>query len=85
MLEPHGLELEFEHEMARFEHPDVDGFVAFYEQNFGPVVTAKAVLGDGWPELRAELKALFDEWNQADDGSVRIDSEYLVTVGRKSA
>ncbi len=85
MLEPHGLELEFDHDTAHFEYPDVDGFVAFYEQNFGPIVTAKAVLGDTWPELRAELKALFETFNQADDGSVRIDSEYLVTVGKKSA
>jgi ubiquinone/menaquinone biosynthesis C-methylase UbiE len=84
MLEPHGLELEFEHQMAHFEHRDVDSFMTHYQENFGPVVTAKAVLGDDWPKLRAELKAVFDDWNQADDGTARIDSEYLVTIARKA-
>ena len=84
MFEPHGLELELDHDAARFEYPDVDGFVTFYEENFGPLVAAKAALGERWPALRAELKAMFEDWNQADDGSLVIDSEYLVTVGRKA-
>jgi SAM-dependent methyltransferase len=74
MLEPHGLELEFEHEMAHFEHGDAESFMAQYEDNFGPVVTAKAMLGDDWPELRAELKAMYEDFNHADDGSLKIDA-----------
>jgi SAM-dependent methyltransferase len=85
MLEPHGLELDFDHDAARFEYHDLDGFVSFYADNFGPLVTARAVLGERWPDLRAELKALFEALNSVADGSLRIESEYLVTVGWKTA
>jgi SAM-dependent methyltransferase len=84
MLEPHGLELDFDHDAARFEYGDLDGFLTFYADNFGPLVTARAVLGESWPALRTELRAVFEERNQARDGSLRIDSEYLVTIGRKA-
>lgn len=40
------------------------------------------VAGERWPELRRDLVALLDDWNQAGDG-VRIEQEYLITVGRK--
>jgi SAM-dependent methyltransferase len=84
MLEPHGLELKLDRDAARFVYPDLEGFVSFYEENFGPLVTARAALGERWPALRAELKAILEGWNQADDGSVLIDSEFLVTIGRKA-
>lgn len=47
-------------------------------------VTAKAALGDRWSDLRADLIGLFDRLNTADDGSARVEAQYLVTVGRKS-
>jgi ubiquinone/menaquinone biosynthesis C-methylase UbiE len=84
MLEPHDLELEFCRDAARFEYAGLDGFMTFYEENFGPLVAARAALGDRWPPLRAQLKAMFERWNRAGDGSLRLDSEYLVTVGRKA-
>ena len=33
--------------------------------------------------MKQQLLALIDEYNQADDGSVVIDAEYLVVVARK--
>jgi SAM-dependent methyltransferase len=83
MLEPHGVELEFERQTVAFQYPDGESYVDFYADKFGPVVTAKKVLGDDWPVLRKELLDLYDEWNQADDGSMHLEAEYLLTVGRK--
>src|SRR4051812_23321949 len=83
MLEPHGIELEFERSTAAFERATLEDFVTTYEENFGPIVTAKRVLGDKWPALREDLAKTFSEWNRADDGSVRVEAEYLVTIGRR--
>lgn len=85
MLEPHGLELELERDVVVFEKPSAEEFVGFYETNFGPVVTAKATLGDRWPELRADLVEVFESANTAGDGSCRIDANYLRTIGRKAS
>ena len=57
--------------------------VTFYEEKFGPMVMAKAALGERWPELRSDLVSMFESANEAGDGSVRVAAEYLVTVGRK--
>lgn len=83
MFEPHGIELDFFRDTIGMQVDSVEGLVTLYEQNFEPVVTAKRLLGDRWPELRAELTALFSHWNRADLGPVAIDAEYLVTIGRK--
>ncbi len=85
LFEPHGVELEFEHETVDFVHKgSVDEFVRFYEEKFGPVLMAKAVLGDGWPAYRADLAAAMEEYDEGDEGTVRIPSAYLVTIGRKT-
>jgi SAM-dependent methyltransferase len=83
MLGPHGLELEFHRENATFEHSSVDGFVTFYEVKFGPILMAKAALGEKWPALRSDLVELYSKWNKADDGTARLEPEYLLTIGRK--
>lgn len=85
MLEPHGLDVAFDREVVVWEHDTTDEFVTFYEEKFGPLVMAKAALGDRWPDLRSDLADLFEAWNLADDGSVRLEGEYLVTVGQKRA
>ena len=85
MLEPHGLELEFDRQTVAIGDDSVEDVVSMYEDKFGPLVMAKMALGDRWPELRADFARLFEEWNLADDGSVRVEAEYLVTVGRKRA
>jgi SAM-dependent methyltransferase len=86
MLEPHGLEVEFDHETTIFEHEgDADAFVTYYEQKFGPTVSAKKALGeDGWPALRADLVELFDSFDISDeDGVCKVEAAYLVTRARK--
>ena len=83
MLEPHGLELDFKREQVVLERESAEDLVRFYEDNFGPIIMARKALGSRWPELRRDLVHNFETWNQADDGSVHIEADYLVTVGRK--
>jgi SAM-dependent methyltransferase len=83
MFEPHGLEIEFGRGEVVFTDDSVETYMTFTEENLPPAAMAKAALGERWPELRAELIGLFERWNSADDGSVRIEGEFLITIGRK--
>jgi ubiquinone/menaquinone biosynthesis C-methylase UbiE len=85
MFEPNGLDVEIDRETVIFAKPSVEELVSFYEQKFGPMVMAKTALGERWPELRADLTSLFESFNTAEDGTCRVESEYMVTVGRKPA
>ena len=84
MLEPHGLVLEFGREIVRFEAPSVEEYVRKYEEEFGPIVMAKAALGERWPDLRRDLVETFGSWNGGGDAGFEMDAEYLVTVGWKA-
>ena len=83
MLEPHGLEIEFDRETVFYTEASVEALMGFWEEKFGPMVTAKAALGERWTELRGKLVNLFEAYNVADDGSARVEAVYLVAVGRK--
>ena len=67
----------------RFDSPEA--WLDLYEENFGPVVAAKAALGDDWPEARAEILAFARSTNRAEDGTMAHDFEYLQTIGRTAA
>jgi SAM-dependent methyltransferase len=48
------------------------------------LAAAKELLpAEQFESLRADIMELVRRWNQADDGSLRIDSKYLLTVARK--
>ena len=82
IYEPLGLELRFSHDTNYVEFPSASEQMAFMSENFGPLVMARAALGDRWPELEADLMATTEEWNEATDGSVRFPQQYLITVAR---
>jgi SAM-dependent methyltransferase len=81
-----GLELVLERETVDMHFPSVDEAVAFYETNFGPVVTARELLEpEGrWEAVREEMAAMFERNNSADDGSLLFRAEYLAVLGRKA-
>ena len=78
-----GLELTFQIDQIVFRASSVEARVQFYEEKFGPLVMARQVLGDRWPELRADVVAFDEDWNTATDGTLDISADYLATVGRK--
>ncbi len=76
------VELEFEKRMATFEFDSSDEWMQYTEENLGPVVVAKAMLEpEGkWEAVQADLRQLQEETNEADDGSLSNQGEYLLTT-----
>jgi hypothetical protein len=81
-----GLALRFEKRMAILEFESADGWMDYNEENLGPLVMAKAALEPQgkWEAVRADLAALQERSNEADDGSMRAGAEYLLTTIRVS-
>jgi SAM-dependent methyltransferase len=77
-----GGELSAERRTVTMEGPSVEAWMASDEVALGPIVVAKATLEpEGkWQALRDALVALYEEVNEADDGSFRAEAEYLMTT-----
>jgi SAM-dependent methyltransferase len=83
LVEPLGVELEFRREMLVYEtEDDPEMFYSKYERDFGPLVVARGVLGDGFAALQSDLRAQLAGANTHPGGGVRFEAEYLVAVGR---
>jgi SAM-dependent methyltransferase len=80
-----GFDVSFERGVNPFRFPNIDEFMTFFEERYGPTLKAKErLLADGrWDACRAEMRALYEEMNVATDGTLHIDSEYLVSVIRR--
>ena len=75
--------LEMERRTVPIAFDSVDAMLAMMEKN-GPQVAMKEALGpEIYDEAMRQFRGLIDEFNEADDGSVRIPSEYLLVVARK--
>ena len=79
---PGASAFEFERHDAMIEWETADGFADYFMDWFGPMVTAKQVLGERFADLRAETIEVWRRWNQADDGSLRFPQEYLLSIVR---
>jgi ubiquinone/menaquinone biosynthesis C-methylase UbiE len=79
-----GAELEFERRSVTIVHDSPDAWVSYYERVLGPTIMAKNALEPegNWEGVRAELVDLFESHNQATDGTMRIEPEYLISVAR---
>ena len=80
-----GYHVESERGVNPFVFPSVEEYMTFFEERYGPTLKAKErLLADGrWEHARAEMRELYEEMNVATDGSLHIDSEYLVSVIRR--
>ena len=85
LLEPLGVTLRLRREVLTLRYDSPEAWMELYEQNFGPVVTAKATLGDRWPQARAQAIELATATSAAGDGTMAHDYEYLQTIGRTAA
>jgi SAM-dependent methyltransferase len=82
-----GVELEFSRGHNPWRFPSAEAWVAFMETAYGPTLKARERLtGEGrWEDCRREILALAERRNDATDGSLLMQAEYLVAVGRKAA
>jgi SAM-dependent methyltransferase len=80
-----GVDLDFERAAVEFVGDSTDEFMAEYERDLPPLVAARALLEpEGkWAALREDLLRLYNEDNEADDGTYRSNGEYLVSKGTK--
>jgi len=75
-------DFEFERRSTTIEWESIDGFADFFMDRFGPLVTARQMLGERFGELRAEIVAIWADNNEADDGRLILPQEYLLSVVR---
>jgi SAM-dependent methyltransferase len=73
----------FERHAIREEFDSPDAFFEF-SRNAGPTIARSQTLShEERARMKDEVLAVIDEFNQASDGSIAIDNEYLITVARK--
>jgi SAM-dependent methyltransferase len=77
-----GAELGFERHAVTFTHESPESWVEFSERLLGPMIMAKAALEPKglYDQLRAELIGLYSEANEAEDGTLSVRAEYLLTL-----
>lgn len=82
LFEGTGAQLSFERRTVTFAGESVEGWLAEDERMLGPAVMARAALESQgrYEDLRRDMLALYEDCNEANDGSFRVESEYLVTV-----
>ena len=73
---------EFERHVNRIEWESVEGFADYFMDRFGPMVTARNMLGERFAELRGQIVDIWRKANEADDGSLRLPQEYLLSIVR---
>ena len=79
---PGARDLEFERHSATIEWDSVEGWADYFLDRFGPLVTARQMLGDRFAGLRADIVAAWEAYNEADDGRLVLPQEYLLAVVR---
>ena len=79
------VELDFHRGHNPWSFESAEAWVAFMETAYGPTVKARAKLtAEGsWDECRAEMVALAERLNEATDGSLLMQAEYLITIAHK--
>lgn len=73
---------EFERHVNTIEWESLEEWTGFFMERFGPMVTARKMLGDLFPELRDRVVEIWNKANQSNDQRVRIPQEYLVSIIR---
>jgi SAM-dependent methyltransferase len=87
LFDPSGVELSFARHKVTFIADSPESWVEYNERVLGPTIMAKAMLEPQgkWDALRADLIELYAQNNEAQDGSLRVSAEYLLSVGRVPA
>lgn len=72
----------FEEHSATVEWESIDGFADYFMTNFPVMVTAERMLGDRFEDLRRTTVEIWNDANQATDGTLRLPQEYLQSLIR---
>jgi SAM-dependent methyltransferase len=83
-LSPYAADVNISTEVVTLAHDSVEAAMDFMERANGPLIAARTLLRDDYGDLRAELTRLMDEFNYAQDGSLRVAAEYLLIVAGKA-
>lgn len=77
-----GHDVQTERLLNTFENASSADFFVFLENNLGPLVMAKALLGEQgrWEEADAEVRSIYVSANEADPPAIRTSAEYLLTT-----
>lgn len=73
---------DFERHVNRIEWESINGYADYFMARFGPMVTAQAMLGERFQELRRKVVDIWKQANEAKDGSLRLPQEYLLSIIR---
>jgi SAM-dependent methyltransferase len=73
---------EFERHINWQEAASIEEFADLFMERFPPMVTAKAMLGERFPEFRERIVDIWRGANEAQDGSLRMPQEYLLSIVR---
>jgi hypothetical protein len=68
--------------LASHMPPPPEGFTPPVLWGVEEWVLAKAALQERWPAARADMVELYERFNESDDGSLRAEPEYLLTLVR---
>ena len=79
---PSAASFEFERHSATIEWESLDSFLDFFMDRFGPMVTARQLLGERFDPLRADVRGIWTKWNASPDGGFVLPQEYLLSVIR---
>ncbi len=81
------VDVTFDYGNNPWRFDSAEHWVSFLETAYGPTVKARERLaGEGrWDACRAEIVAMAERRNEAADGSLLLQAEYLITLGRKAS
>lgn len=79
------IEIEFARGHNPWRFDSAEHYVVFMETHYGPALKARERLtAEGrWEECREEIHAMAERRNEAPDGSLLIQAEYLLALGSK--
>jgi ubiquinone/menaquinone biosynthesis C-methylase UbiE len=72
----------FEHHDNWIEWSSLDDFADFFMARFPLMVTARAMLGDRFDELRQQVVEIWRNANEASDRRLRVRQQYLLSIIR---
>jgi SAM-dependent methyltransferase len=82
-LEPYADQIETSLRTLPMRAASPEAMLAFFERVNGPLIAARTLVRDAYPELRADVLELMTELGEASAGGIEIAAEYLLVAARR--